>query len=72
MGDDVGHVVGGRSPSRSVADLDQGDAIDAAAGQHQVSVRSRHHVADDASTRWDQPRLKLFSFRVETYERTTE
>src|SRR5262245_56997073 len=42
-----------------VTDLDERDAIDTAAGQHQVAVQHRHHVADHAPTGRDRPCLEL-------------
>src|SRR5580704_18117816 len=47
---------------------DQGDAIDAAAGQHEIAVGSWHHVAHDSSARRDRPSLESFSLRVEAHE----
>lgn len=50
-------------------DFYRGDTIDRAAGQHQVAIRRRHHVADDASTRGNQKRLDRLRLSVETHER---
>jgi hypothetical protein len=48
--------------------VDQGDAIDAAAGQHEIAVGGWHHVAHDSSAGRDRPSLESFSLRVEVHE----
>ena len=49
-------------------DLDQSDAIDTAAGQHEVAVAGGHHVAHHPAARRDRPSLEFLGPRVEAYE----
>src|SRR5580693_3432270 len=49
--------------------FDKGDAVNAAAREPQVAVRSRHHVSHYASARRDDPRLEFLRLSVKAHDR---
>src|SRR6266496_3932491 len=53
----------------SPAGIRDGDFVDAAAGEVELPVRRRYHVADDAASRGNRPLLKRLRLRIEGDER---
>src|SRR5439155_9893510 len=50
-------------------ELDQSNAISAAAGHHEIAVRCCHHVTYDASARRNHPGLELLGLGIKTHQR---